>query len=119
MAQNPFRGAFDASWLYPFKGVAYFVAHPFLYPILRARLIPVFLLAFCVYALLFLFAFLPQLAILSIFHGALAWPNAIVLTLGEGAVAVGLLFEVFLCDETQVDIFDAVSWRKLSKTHVS
>jgi uncharacterized protein involved in cysteine biosynthesis len=54
------------------------------------------------------FAFLPQVAFLAIFHGAGAWLNGVVLTLGEGAAIVGLLFEAFFVDETQVDIFDAV-----------
>lgn len=57
---------------------------------------------------LFIFAFLPQVAFLAIFHGAGAWLNGVVLTLGEGAAIVGLLFEAFFVDETQVDVFDAV-----------
>lgn len=105
---RPFKSVYGASWLYPFKGVVYFLGHPFMYPLLKSRLLPVLLLSICIYALLFLFAFLPQVAFLALFHGPGAWPNAAVLTLGEGAAIVGLLFEAFWCDETQVDIFDTV-----------
>lgn len=106
---RPFRAVYGASWLYPIKGIFYFLAHPFLYPLLRARLLPVFGLSIVIYFFLFFVAYFPQVAFLAIFHGVGAWLNATVLVLGEGAVIVGLLFEAFLCDETQVDIFDAVS----------
>jgi len=57
---------------------------------------------------LFLWTYLPQVAILAIFHGPLAWVNGAFLVLGEGAVIVALLFEAFFIDETLVDVFDAV-----------
>jgi Etoposide-induced protein 2.4 (EI24) len=57
---------------------------------------------------LFLWAYLPQVALLHIFHGPGAWLNAAVLVLGEGQVIIALLFEAFLVDETLVDIFDSV-----------
>ncbi|KAI9707179.1 MAG: hypothetical protein M1836_000139 [Candelina mexicana] len=104
----PLRFITGASWLYPFKGIYYFVAHPFLYPLLRARLLPCFLLSLFVLVNLFLWTYLPQVAFLAIFHGALAWVNAAFLVLGEGAAIVALLFEAFLVDETLVDVFDAV-----------
>ncbi|KAI1979041.1 hypothetical protein LOZ53_004785 [Ophidiomyces ophidiicola] len=97
-----------ATWLYPFKGIAYFLRHRFLWPLLHARLIPVAFLSAFVYTLLF-FTYLPQVAFLAIFHGwALAWINGAFLVLGEGAAIVALLFEAFFVDETQVDVFDSV-----------
>lgn len=90
------------------QGIYYFFAHPFLYPLLRARLIPSLLLSFFVLANLFLWTYLPQVTFLAIFHGKLAWLNATFLVLGEGAAIVALLFEAFFVDETLVDVFDAV-----------
>ena len=90
------------------QGVYYFFAHPFLYPLLRARLLPSLLLSLFVLANLFLWTYLPQVAFLAIFHGKLAWLNATFLVLGEGAAIVALLFEAFFVDETLVDVFDAV-----------
>lgn len=110
---RPLREASELTWLYPLKGFAYFLAHPFLYPLLKARLLPVFFLSIFVYAVLFFFAYLPQVAFLAIFHGPGAWLNATILVLGEGAAIIGLLFEAFLVDECQVDVFDAVrfAWK--------
>ena len=58
---------------------------------------------------LFTWAYLPQVGLLAIFHRAAgAWVNGTFLVLGEAAAIVALLFEAFLVDETQVDIFDSV-----------
>ncbi|CAD6590894.1 MAG: hypothetical protein ASARMPREDX12_004777 [Alectoria sarmentosa] len=105
---SPARAVSHASWLYPFKGIYYFCAHPFLWPLLRARLLPSALLSLFVLTNLFLWTYLPQVALLAIFHGRLAWLNATFLVLGEGAAIVSLLFEAFFVDETLVDVFDAV-----------
>lgn len=91
----------------------FFLAHPYLYPLLRARLLPAFLLSAFVLLNLFLWTFLPQVAFLALFHKAgSAWVNGTFLVLGEGAAVVAILFESFLVDETQVDIFDAVLVQK-------
>lgn len=51
------------------------------------------------------------MAFLALFqHRGSAWVNGTVLVLGEGAVVVAIMFEAFFADETQVDIFDAVSY---------
>ncbi|KAF2455213.1 hypothetical protein BDY21DRAFT_289748, partial [Lineolata rhizophorae] len=91
------------------QGVRYCAAHRFLWPLLRARLLPCLLLSVLVLASLFAWTYLPQVAFLAVFHGAAgAWVNGTVLVLGEAAAAVAVLFEAFLVDETQVDVFDAV-----------
>jgi hypothetical protein len=91
------------------QGIYYFFAHPFLYPLLRARLIPGVLLSLFVLTNLFLWTYIPQVTLLALFHGwALAWINGAFLVLGEGAAIVALLFEAFFVDETLVDVFDAV-----------
>lgn len=74
----------------------------------KTRLIPIVLLSAFIYVLLFLFAYLPQVAFLSIFQGVGAWVSGAVLVLGEGAAIVAALFEAFFVDETLVDIFDSV-----------
>ncbi|KAI4200555.1 MAG: hypothetical protein LQ346_002354 [Caloplaca aetnensis] len=94
--------------VFDITGFVYFVAHPFLYPLLRARLLPSLLLSILVFTTLFLWTYLPQVAFLAIFHGRhLAWVNGAFLVLGEGAAITALLFEAFFIDETLVDVFDA------------
>ena len=67
------------------------------------------ILSILVFTNLFLWTYLPQVALLMIFYGkALAWVNGVFLVLGEGATIIAILFESFLVDETLVDIFDAV-----------
>src|SRR5271163_4103535 len=90
------------------QGVCYFVAHRSLWPLFRARLVPIVLLSAFILANLFFWTFLPQVALLAIFHGPGAWVNALFLVLGEGAVIVALLFEAVFADETLVDVFDGV-----------
>ncbi|KAF7174126.1 hypothetical protein CNMCM6106_008247 [Aspergillus hiratsukae] len=89
-------------------GIYYLASHRFLWPLFRARLIPIVLLSAFIFFILFLFTYLPQVAFLAIFQGAGAWVNGAFLVLGEGAAIVALLFEAFFVDETLVDIFDAV-----------
>ncbi|KAF2083774.1 hypothetical protein K490DRAFT_50835 [Saccharata proteae CBS 121410] len=106
---QPVRVVASASWLYPFKGLWYFISHPFLWPLLKARLLPCILLSIFVLANLFIWTYLPQVAVMAIFHypGG-AWVNGTFLVLGEAAAIVAILFECFMVDETQVDIFDSV-----------
>ncbi|KAG6306890.1 hypothetical protein E4U45_006156 [Claviceps purpurea] len=92
---------------YPVQGIWYFVRHREYWPLFTGRLLPLSLISFLVYLILFTFAFLPQYAFLAIFHGWGAWVNAVVLTLGEGLVIIQGLFEGFFVDECRVDVFDA------------
>ena len=86
----------------------YYSTHSFLWPLFKTRLLPIVLLSAFIYVILFLFAYLPQVAFLAIFQGSSAWINGAFLVLGEGAAIVAALFEAFFVDETLVDIHDAV-----------
>ncbi|RDW68094.1 hypothetical protein BP6252_09490 [Coleophoma cylindrospora] len=107
VALRPIKSVVSASWLYPFKGIYYFLAHPSFYPLFGRRLIPLTVTSIVVLGLLFTFTYLPQVAFLAIFHGPTAWVNAAFLVLGEGQVVIALLFEALLVDETLVNVFDA------------
>ncbi len=92
---------------YPIRGVWYFMRHPEFFPLFVGRLLPLSIISFLVYFVLFTFAFLPQYLFLLIFHGAAgALINTTVLVLGEGLVVIQGLFEGFFVDECRVDIFD-------------
>ncbi|KAI9699571.1 MAG: hypothetical protein M1820_007069 [Bogoriella megaspora] len=95
--------------IFPLVGISYFLTHPYLYPLLRARLLPCFLLSTFVLLTLFIWTYLPQVAFLYLFHGrASAWLNGTILVLGEASAIIALLFEAFFIDETQVDVFDSI-----------
>lgn len=91
---------------YPLRGIWYFLRNREFWPLFSGRLLPLSLISFLVYLILFTFAFLPQFAFLALFHGWGAWVNAVVLTLGEGLVIIQGLFEGFFVDECRVDVFD-------------
>ncbi|KAJ7642238.1 hypothetical protein FB45DRAFT_786336 [Roridomyces roridus] len=99
--------ATSAYW-YPFRGMYFCLTHPFMWPLVKARFLPCLIITMAVLPALFIFTYLPQVALLAIFQGHLAWFNAVFLVLGEGAVIIALLFEAFFVDETLVKIFDAV-----------
>jgi hypothetical protein len=105
MAAYVKRAAAAAS--YPIRGIWYFLRHRELYPLFLGRLLPLSIISFFVYFILFTFTFLPQFAFLAIFQGWGAWVNTVVLVLGEGLVITQGLFEGFFVDETRVDVFDA------------
>lgn len=71
------------------------------------RIIPLLVVSLLVLGFLFTFTYLPQVAFLAIFHGPVAWFNAAVLVLGEGALVIALLFEAMMVDETLVDVYDS------------
>lgn len=99
------------SFAYPLQGIYYFFLHREFWPLWAGRLLPLSVISLIVYLILFLFAFLPQVAVLAIWQGRGAWFSALILTLGEGQVLIQTLFEGFFVDECRVDVFDV---RRLS-----
>ncbi|KAH6954959.1 hypothetical protein HG530_015525 [Fusarium avenaceum] len=97
----------SAAASYPIRGIWFFVRNREFWPLFVSRILPLSLMSFLVYFVLFTFTFLPQYAFLAIFHGWGAWVNAVVLVLGEGLVIIQGLFEGFFVDECRVDVFDA------------
>ncbi|KAK7227151.1 hypothetical protein V2G26_015154 [Clonostachys chloroleuca] len=106
---------------YPIRGIWYFSRSREFWPLFFGRLLPLSVISFLVYFILFAFAFLPQFAFLAIFHGWGAWVSAVVLVLGEGLVIIQGLFEGFFVDECRVDVFDAtlikLGWINLLRPH--
>ena len=92
---------------FPLSGAVYFCRHREYHALFLGRLLPLALISFFVYFILFAFTFVPQFAFLAIFHGWGAWVNALFLVLGEGLVITQALFEGFFVDEARVDVFDA------------
>lgn len=105
-ALQPIRNVVSAAGLYPLKGIWYFCAHREFWPLFGYRLIPLTVISVVVLGLLFAFTYVPQALFLLIFHGPTAWFNGVFLVLGEGQLIIALLFEAFIVDETQVDVFD-------------
>ena len=57
---------------------------------------------------MFIFTYLPQAAVLSLFNGPLAVFSTILLTLSESSTIINILSKTFLIEEALLDTFDGV-----------
>ncbi|KAI9753455.1 MAG: hypothetical protein M4579_005139 [Chaenotheca gracillima] len=96
----------SGAYLYPIKGIAYFVAHRSLWKPLLSKLAPTVTLAVGVTTFMFVFAYVPQAAILSVVNGPFAIISSILLTLSESSTLATVLSKSFLLEDALVDTFD-------------
>lgn len=90
------------------QGIYYFVSHRSLWKPLLSKLLPTMSLSVGVIAFMFVFAYLPQLAVLVFVNGPLAAFTTILLTLSESSTLINLLSRTFLLQDALVDTFDGV-----------
>jgi len=98
----------SGAYLYPIKGIFYFVSHRTLWKPLLSKLVPTMTLSLGVVAAMFVFAYLPQLAVLVFVNGPLAAFTTILLTLSESSTLINILSRNFLLQDALVDTFDGV-----------
>lgn len=94
------------AYLYPIKGLVYFVTRPSIWKPLTGQLVPYLLLSTSVVAAMFFFTYLPQLAILIFVNGPLAVFTTVILILNESATIVNVLSRTWLLRDALVDTFD-------------
>lgn len=98
----------SGAYLYPFKGIYYFLSHRSLWKPLLSKLTPTMTLSVGVVSFMFVFAYLPQAAVLALVNGPLAAITTILLTLSESSTIITLLSRNFLIQDALVDTFDGV-----------
>jgi len=98
--------ASSGAYLFPLKGIFYFVTHRALWKPLLSRLVPTLSLSLGVVVFMFLFTYLPQVAILTFVNGPLAAFTTVLLVLSESSTLVSILSRSFLLDEALLDVFD-------------
>ncbi|KAI9786720.1 MAG: hypothetical protein M1816_007861 [Peltula sp. TS41687] len=96
----------SGAYLYPVKGIAYFMTHPEIRRPLMSRLTSTISLSVGVIAFMFTFTYLPQAAVLALFNGPFAVISTILLTLSESSTIINLLSRSFLIEDALVDTFD-------------
>jgi hypothetical protein len=96
------------SYLYPLKGIYYFLTHRQLSKPVRDKLAPTVSTAVSVTTTMFTFAYLPQAAVLALFNGPFAVISAVFLVLSESATITNLISRGFFLEEALVDTFDGV-----------
>lgn len=99
--------AASGAYLYPIRGISYFVGHPSLYPPLTSRILPCTLLTLGVTIAMFVFTYVPQAAVLTFVNGPLGPINAVALVLSESTTVVTLLARSFLLQGALTELFDA------------
>ncbi|GHJ86363.1 hypothetical protein NliqN6_2765 [Naganishia liquefaciens] len=105
----------SGAWIYPIRGIFYLLGHPSLLQPMLPTLFKAALAAVGVIAGMFFFAYLPQVAVLAIISGPLAFIGAIPLVLGESYLILTFLTRTFLIGQAGVDLFDAVL---LARNHI-
>lgn len=95
------------SYFYPPLGVVYLLRHTSLWPPVLSRIMACLLLSGAVIVPMFLFTYIPQAGILSIFNGPIGAVNAAALVLSESSFIINLLARSFLLDQALLDLFDA------------
>lgn len=100
------HAAKSGSYLYPIKGIFYFVTHPELWKPLRSKLLPYLTLYSSVLGSMFFFTYIPQLAIMAFVNGPLAVITTALLILNESSTITGILSKNYLLQEAIMDTFD-------------
>ncbi|KAF8462916.1 hypothetical protein BDZ91DRAFT_732673 [Kalaharituber pfeilii] len=96
------------AFLFVFAGMYHFARHAHLWPPFIKRIPKLLTISIIVTTVLFIFTYLPQVALLAFFHGPLAWVNAAFMVLNEAATIITFVAENFMVEEGLVDVFDAV-----------
>lgn len=96
----------SGSYLYPIKGIFYFLTHRELWKPLASKIIPYVGLYGSVVGPMFFFTYLPQLAIMVFVNGPLAVFTTVLLVLNESAAIVSIISRGFLLQDALLDTFD-------------
>lgn len=92
------------------QGIAYFLSHAALRKPLYKVAIPATLLSLGVLIGVFGALYLPQVAVLAIVNGPVAFVNAALLCLSESAFLINAIARAFLLEDALLAVFDAVSF---------
>lgn len=98
----------SGSYLYPIKGIFYLLNHRCLWKPMLSKLAPTMTLSIGVISFMFIFTYLPQLAVLVFLNGPLAALTTILLTLSESSTLINFVSKTLLLQDAQIDTFDGV-----------
>ncbi|KAM7208950.1 hypothetical protein V8F20_000828 [Naviculisporaceae sp. PSN 640] len=96
----------SGSYLYPIKGMFYFLTHKALWKPLLSRLAPTVTLSVGVVTAMFFLTYLPQLGIMIFVNGPLAVFTTVLLVLNESSAIISIISRNFLLQDAILDTFD-------------
>ncbi|EMR68237.1 putative protein family protein [Eutypa lata UCREL1] len=100
------EAAKSGSYVYPFKGIVYFLTHRALWKPFTSRILPTLGLSLGVFGSMLFFTYVPQLAILVFVNGPLAVFTTGLLILNESSTIVNIISRNFLLQDALLDTFD-------------
>lgn len=100
------EGAKSGAYLYPLRGIIYLASHKDLWKPLVSRLTPTLTLGLGVTGFMFLFTYVPQVAILVFTSGPLAAFSTMLLVLSESSTLTMVLSKALLIEGSLIDTFD-------------
>lgn len=99
--------ASSGSYLYPIKGIVYFASHRALWKPFLSRVAPTLAVSAAVTVPMFIFTYLPQLAVLVWVNGPLAMFTTVLLVLNESSTITSMIARNFIMQDALLDTFDA------------
>lgn len=96
----------SGAYMYPIKGIFYFLTHRSLWKPLLSKLLPTLALSAGVVTSMFVFTYVPQLAVLVLFNGPLAVFTTVLLILSESSAIISMVSRSWLLQEALLDTFD-------------
>ncbi|KAK2800647.1 hypothetical protein FQN51_006030 [Onygenales sp. PD_10] len=100
------EAARSGAYIYPFKGIVYFLTHRSLWRPLMTKISPTISLGLLVTGTMFFFTYVPQVALLAFTSGPLAPFSAILLVLSESSTITNYISRGFILQDSLVDTFD-------------
>ncbi|RYP10677.1 hypothetical protein DL765_008037 [Monosporascus sp. GIB2] len=113
------EAAKSGSYMYPLKGIIYFLTHRSLWKPFTSRIIPILALTIGVFGTMLFLTYVPQLAILVFVNGPLAVFTTVLLILNESSTIVNFISRNFLLQDALVDTFDGTLVSRDATTVVS
>ncbi|KND87392.1 Outer spore wall protein RRT8 [Tolypocladium ophioglossoides CBS 100239] len=102
--------AFDAlksqAYLYPIKGIFYFLTHHSLWKPFLSRLGPYVILSVSVIGGMFAVTYLPQLAVLVLVNGPFAVVSTVLIVLNESSTIINIVSRNWILQDALLDTFD-------------
>ncbi|KAK4982633.1 hypothetical protein LTR66_009170 [Elasticomyces elasticus] len=96
----------SGAYLYPLKGILYFMSHRALWKPLLSKLAPTITMGIGIISSMFFFTYLPQAAVLALVNGPLAAVSAALLVLSESSTIFMVLAKSMLIEGSLIDTFD-------------
>ncbi|KAF3934076.1 hypothetical protein ABW19_dt0205970 [Dactylella cylindrospora] len=98
----------SGSYMYPLEGIYHFLRHPSLQQPLWRHILPTIFLSAATISIMFFVAYIPQVAILALVDGPIAFVNAAMLVLSESSTLILLISKWWWIEDAAIEVFDAV-----------